>query len=125
VSGTVYFNTAPTTIVTATNGSASSGSTALTIVAPTYGSIVAGDPVGGAGIAQGTLVAVVNSTTSITLTMPTTAAISSGSGISFWSITQPLGAGFGRYSTCLDTAIHTYSGLVYDPLNDWGAFAPN
>lgn len=124
VSGTVYFNTPMANLATATSGTASTGSTALTIVANTYGTISVGNPVGGAGITQGTRVAAITGT-AVTLTQPTSAALTTGTGVTFWSASNNINFGFGRYSSCGDTATHTYSGHVYDPFNDWGAFVPN
>jgi len=108
----------------ATNGSASSGSTALTVVTPGVGTIVVGNRVGGAGIANGTLVSAVAGT-SVTLSQPTTAALSSG-GVSFWEEAPTEGeVVFGKYSSCSMANKITMSGFTYDPLGTWGAFAPN
>lgn len=123
---TVKFYTPPSNLQTATklSSGASGGATTLTVTANTYGTIAAGDPIGGSGLAQGTTVASYSAPT-ITLSQPTTGAISSGGGISVWSPANPLSFGFGRYSTCLNTANETFSALAYDPFNDWGPFVPN
>ena len=124
VSGTVTFNTRPTTIVSATNGTVTGGSTAMTIVAATFGTPAVGQPMGGAGLAPGTYAAGVSGT-SITLSQKAVSTMPSGAGVTFWQAANALSFGFGRYSTCLDTAAHWYSGFVFDPFNDWGAFVPN
>lgn len=121
---TVNFYAAPPSIRTATSGTATSGSTALTVVAPTYSSITVGDLVGGVGIQEGTIVAAVSGT-SVTLSLPTTAALAAGTGVTFWTPTNGLGFNFGKYSSCSIASAISFSGWVFDPYNDWGAFAPN
>lgn len=120
----VGFYTPPSKLITATSGTASSGSTALTIVANTYGTIAENDPVGGAGIQEGTVVQSVTGT-AVTLSLPTSAAISAGSGVSFWAIPGSAEFLFGKYSSCSMASPITYSAWAFDPYNDWGAFAPN
>lgn len=120
----VSFYTPVSKLNTATSGTASAGSTALTIVANTYGTIAQNDPVGGAGIQEGTVVQAVTGT-AVTLSLPTTAPISAGSGVSFWAIPGSIQFLFGKYSSCSMASPITYSAWVFDPYNDWGAFAPN
>jgi hypothetical protein len=121
---TVNFYNPPHQIRTVTNGSASSNSTALTIVAPTYSTITVGDPVGGLGIQNGTVVAAVAGT-AVTLSLPTTSAISAGTGLTFWQVPNGMGFNFGKFSSCSLSAAVTLSAWTYDPFNDWRAFAPN
>lgn len=124
ISGTVNFTTGPATLDSATNGTASSGSTALTVVSPTNGSITVGDPVGGAGIPNGTFVAAVGGT-AVTLSQPTNAALSS-SGVTFWKgPSANRGVRLGKFSSCSIGGSVWYSGLFFDPIGTWGAFAPN
>jgi len=118
------FFTPPATLETATSATATSGSTSLTIVANTYGTINLGSPVGGVNIAAGTTVTNVSGTT-ITLSLPTTGSIPAGTGVTFWNPPSAFGWSFGKYSSCSIASAITISGQLFDPFNDWGAFAPN
>jgi hypothetical protein len=132
ISGTtVDFFTLPsnatTGIVAATNGTVSAGSTALTVVSPNVGTIAVGQPVGGSGIVQGTIVSAVSGT-SVTLSIPASAAMTNG-GVSFW--TSPSAAigspsvAVAKYSSCSMASPVWFSGLTYDQNSAWRAFAPN
>jgi hypothetical protein len=125
LSGTAvtFFNPSPL-LVSATNGTGSAGSTALTIVAPGSGVIAIGNNVGGTGIVPGTYVTAVTGT-SVTLSQPTSAALSSG-GVTFWSVASSTpGLDIGKFSSCTMTNSISQSGIVLDPTAAWGAFAPN
>ena len=125
ISGTVTFVGKPTTLVAATNGTASAGSTALTVVVPGSGTIAVNDPVGSTdgSIQQGTYVAAVSGT-SVTLSQPATSAVATG--VTFWSPTASASSfTIGKWSSCSFTNPVWYSGVVWDPYGDWGAFAPN
>jgi hypothetical protein len=125
LSGTaVTFFNANSHLVAATNGTASAGSTALTIVAPGTGTIAVGNPVGGTGIMPGTYVTAVSGT-SVTLSHPTQAALSS-SGVTFWQFPSSGPAlEFGKFSSCNMTNSIWISGVTFDAVGSWGAFAPN
>jgi hypothetical protein len=120
----INFYTPPLQLITATNGSASSNSTALTIVAATYGTIAVGDLVGGVGVQEGTVVSGVSGT-AITLSLPTTTAIPSGSGVTFWTPPNAIGFNYGKYSSCSMTNAIDVGDWVMDPYNDLGPFEPN
>ncbi len=120
------FYNKPTTLVAATNGTATSGSTALTIVAPGTGTPAVGNAVGSTdgNIVQGTIVTAVSGT-SITLSQPTIGAESSG-GVTFWTVSNSGNViQFGKWSSCSFAGDVWYSGLTFDPYGTWGAFAPN
>lgn len=128
ISGTVQFTTKPTELKASTNGTASANSTAVTVVAPGNGTIVQYANVGGTGIAVGTYVATVSGT-SVTLSQPTTAAITNG-GLSFWTPGGSAGLGFmgisfGKWSSCTLAGAEYFSGMHYDPTGAWGAYLPN
>lgn len=127
VSGTVNFIATPPTLLAATNGTASSGSASVTIVAPLSGTIVVGQAVGGvAGIANGTRVAAISGT-SLTLSQPTSAAITNGG---LWFMRSPDDNGgavaeFGKWSSCTIGGSEWFSGMHFDPMGSWGAYLPN
>jgi hypothetical protein len=124
ISSTVNFYAAQPNLDAATIGTASSGSTALTVTAPGTGTINVGDLVGGTGIANGTFVAGVTGT-AVTLSQPTNAAVSAG--VSFWSnsnVTEGE-ATFGKFSSCTVASSMHFAGFTYDPLGTWGNFEPN
>lgn len=127
ISGTVGFTTKPTNLAAATNGTASSGSTAVTIVAPLSGTIAVNDNVGGSGIEDGTYVTAISGT-SLTLSQPTNAAITNG-GIWFWSGNSGganfMAVHFGKWSSCTIGGKEWFSGMHFDPLGAWGAYLPN
>lgn len=124
ISGTVNFYAAQPNIDAATNGTATSGSTALTVIAPATGTINIGDRVGGTNIANGTLVTS-GSGTSWVLSQPTTGAVAGG--VAFWSASNVSEgeATFGKFSSCTIGGAMSFSAFTYDPLGTWGAFAPN
>lgn len=114
VSGTtVNFYSKPTELVTATNGTVSAGSTAMTIVVPTTGTIATGQPIGGSGIMPGTIVSAISGT-ALTLSIPASSAMTSD-GVSFWNAASTTRAiNFGRFASCNTAANQWWSGLLED-----------
>jgi hypothetical protein len=124
VSGTVNFVAKPTTLVAATNGTASAGSTALTIVVPSSGTPAIGDPIGSTdgSIEPGTYITAVSGT-AVTMSQGAHSAVATG--VTFWSPASAQTVTIGKWSSCSFTNPIWYSGLVWDPYGSWGAFAPN
>jgi len=127
ISGTVAFTTKPARLVAATNGTVSAGSTAVTIVVPGNGTIAVGNNVGGPGIMDGTYVTAVSGT-SLTLSHGASSAITNG-GLWFWTGASGganfIAVHFGKWSTCNIGGSEWFSGMHFDPLGAWGAYAPN
>ena len=125
ISGTsVKFYAVPFGIATATNGTVSAGSTALTVVVPNTGTIATGQSVGGSGILEGTTVSAVSGT-SVTLSLPANAAMTNG-GVSFWTASANTNVfQFGKYSSCSMASNQWWSNIIDDTFGTWGMFAPN
>lgn len=126
LSGTTinFYSNLPRGFAVATTGSASANSTALTVASGT--SVAPGQAVYAvSGIMPNTFVASVTGT-AVTLSQPTSAAITSGTGVSFWNTSGgTLNTSVGKTSSCgLTTGDAWYSGESLDPYNTFGAFAP-
>jgi hypothetical protein len=125
VSGTtVNFYSKPVELSTATNGTVSAGSTAVTIVVPTTGTVTVGQSIGGFGIRPGTIVSAVAGT-SLTLSIPASAAMTNG-GLSFWNASGTTRIiNFGRFASCNTPADQWWSGLLEDEAANGAFNSPN
>lgn len=123
---TAAFYTPPAHFVAGTSCAASADSTALTCTTPGTGTIAVGDAVGGSGISQAATVTAV-SLPSVTISIPTSVALSSGTGVTFWAVpsSSPIEFGKNAGGSCGITSTQWFSGPLDDSWGTWGQLEPN